>query len=356
MLPELVCRRNGNGTDLVQGNHRGPELVVALEDQHYLVPRSDSHRKQVVGNTCAFLLHVLERVAALVHGGIQMDHCELVRILLRNRVDDVETEVELVLVLEMDIQKSSLGILGTLDELVCDELPCRRNSHAGHEVGSGIGRLILSGKDDCDEQTVRTVDCYHSVRCGRVVVDTVALVQDFLVGSDLDQQGSADDDVELLTCVGSQLDGLALKLIGILVFDPIRLGDLVFELGRQVLDVDSDFLCRLLSLTTSCDCVRSQPCGMSFQKVCDVDVEGKRALVYESERKVGLTAFICLVLGKTEIRLLCHGVLAEPHDLTHFPDSGSYLKQLCFCCIHNFLPKPLQADGIKKARPKDKFL
>jgi hypothetical protein len=62
-------------------------------------------------------------------------------------------------------------------------------------------------------------------------------MKDFLVGSDLNQKRSAYDDVKLLTCVGRKLDGLTLKLFRILIFDPVRLCDLVLELGSQVLDV-----------------------------------------------------------------------------------------------------------------------
>ena len=78
-------------------------------------------------------------------------------------------------------------------------------------------------------------------------------MQDFLVGSDLYQKRSADDNIELLTCMGCKLDWLALKLVRIIIFDPIGLGDLVLELGSQVLDVYAHLLGRLLSVTASCD-------------------------------------------------------------------------------------------------------
>ena len=89
---------------------------------------------------------------------------------------------------------------------------------------------------------------------------------------------------------------------------------------------------------------------MSFQKVSYIDVECKGALVYEGERKIGLSAFISLVLCKAQVRSLSHGVLTEPHDLSHFPDTGCNFQKLRLRGIHTIL---LSVSGNKKARPKD---
>ena len=210
-----------------------------------------------------------------------MDHRQLVGIFFCHRIHDVIAEVELVRIAERNIDQTALGILGAVGELVGKKLSGTGNRHAGHEVGSGVRGLLLTRKDHGHEQTVFAVYGDHAVRSGRIVVDAVALVKDFLVGSDLHQQRSAYDNVELLTRVRGQLDGLALKLIGIVVLDPVGLGDLVLELGSQVLDVDSRLLGRLLTHAAPGDGIRRQACGMTFQKVRDVDVECKRALVDE---------------------------------------------------------------------------
>ena len=76
---------------------------------------------------------------------------------------------------------------------------------------------------------------------------------------------------------------------------------------------------------------------MTFQKVCNVDVECKGALVYEGERKIRLPAFISLVFGKAEVRTLSHGVLTEPHDLSHFPYTGGNFQKLRLRGIHTIL-------------------
>ena len=160
-------------------------------------------------------------------------------------------------------------------------------------------------------------------------------MQHFLVGTDLHQKRTAYDDVEFLSCVGGKLDRLALKLFGVIVLDPVGFCDLVLELGSQVLDVYAHFLGCLLSVTAPCDRVGCQPGRMSFKKIGDIDIEGKRAFVDEGERQVRLPAFIGLVLGKAQIGALRHGVLGKTQNLAHFPDTGGNFQKLRFRGVHN---------------------
>ena len=166
MLAKLISCRDCHGADLVQCNHCRPELPVALEDQHDLVALSYSHGKEVVGHSGAFLLHVHECEAALGLLGIKMDHGKLLGIFLGDCIDHIEAEVELLVILEFHIHQSAFGGLLAVGKSVGKKLSGRRYRHAGHQVGAGIGCLILSGKDDCHEQTVLAVDGYHSVRRG----------------------------------------------------------------------------------------------------------------------------------------------------------------------------------------------
>ena len=69
---QLIGGGDCYSAQLVQRNHGGPELVVALQHQHNLVALLDTKGGEVVGVLVGHILHVLEGEAALVLVNVQM--------------------------------------------------------------------------------------------------------------------------------------------------------------------------------------------------------------------------------------------------------------------------------------------
>ena len=63
---QLVCGRDGDCAQLVQRQHHGPELPVALEHHQHAVAALDAQGAEVVHRLRGQALHVHEAEAALV--------------------------------------------------------------------------------------------------------------------------------------------------------------------------------------------------------------------------------------------------------------------------------------------------
>ena len=62
---QLIGSGDGYSAQLVQSDHSGPELVMTLQHQHYLVALLDAQRGEVVGILVGHILHILEGETAL---------------------------------------------------------------------------------------------------------------------------------------------------------------------------------------------------------------------------------------------------------------------------------------------------
>ena len=59
ILPgQQVGRRDGHGSQFVQGKDRKPKFIAALEDQHHHVPPADAEALEIGGRAVGFTLHV----------------------------------------------------------------------------------------------------------------------------------------------------------------------------------------------------------------------------------------------------------------------------------------------------------
>ena len=108
MLLELVGGGDGDGAELVQGDHGEPELIVPLEHQHDPVSPFDAQGGEIVRALVGSVLHVLEGEAAFLVVLVHIQHGQLVRILAGDLVHDVEAEVESLRVREGDGLEPSL--------------------------------------------------------------------------------------------------------------------------------------------------------------------------------------------------------------------------------------------------------
>lgn len=95
MLDQQIRCRDDDRAEFVERENREPEVVMPLENDHDAVALADSERLEVVRGHRRISRHIPEREASLVLLGVEVEHRELVRTLLGERVDDVKREVEL---------------------------------------------------------------------------------------------------------------------------------------------------------------------------------------------------------------------------------------------------------------------
>ena len=161
------------------------------------------------------------------------------------------SEVEAFGVLEFDVFQMTVFVLGRLDEFLNEQLVgflC-----GGNGLADGLFPGLLARQDNSQEHAVAAVHGDHTVRCGGVVINGVALFQDLGVLTDLNLQLALQNQVKFLTGVRGEVNGLVLLGCGIFVSDVVRLCDGIAEFRCQMFDVDAVFLCGLLTLAAPCD-------------------------------------------------------------------------------------------------------
>ena len=85
---------NGDGSDFVQGEHRCPELMTALEDEHHHVAFSDAEALKEGCRAVALLFELSESVANLLVLVVGPEHGKLVGGLFCPSVHHVAGEIE----------------------------------------------------------------------------------------------------------------------------------------------------------------------------------------------------------------------------------------------------------------------
>ena len=100
MVDELICSGDDYCAELVESDDREPELIVAFQNNHDAVALFDAERFQIVGGHRGISGHIAKCETVLGLISRKMEHCELVRVLFSDCVDDVESKVELIFALE----------------------------------------------------------------------------------------------------------------------------------------------------------------------------------------------------------------------------------------------------------------
>ena len=276
-----------------------------------------------------------------------MQHGQLVGILVRHRVHDVEGKVELVLVLEGDGLERAVFVLHAVDELLGNQ---RRFLVGGHQrLAHLVLGDLLARQNHGQEGAVLAVHGDHAVGCGGVVDDAVALVEHLGAVAHAHHQRAADDQVELLAGVGGGVDGLILLLGGIFVLHPVGLGQLVAEHGRKILDGDAVLLGGGQALAPARDGVVGQVGAVTLQQLGHLNAEGLGALVNNGEGKIHASAFILHVGLLVQTGILCHFSDRQAQNLAHVADAQRDLLKLGERIVH--VPV-LPSVGVNKNRPK----
>ena len=343
VLLQLVGGGNGDGPQLVQRDHGEPELVMAFQHEHDPVPAPDAQGSEIIGALVGGVLDILEGETALLVIAVHIEHGQLVRIFPRDFIHDIEAEIEGFRVREVNRGQPALVILHRVDEFGCHQ---RLLGPVLGQVRPDIGgRFFLSaglvaGKHDGAEHAVMAVHRDHAVGKGRVVVDAVALVQDFGVVADLHLQAALQHDVEFLALMGGQVDRLRLLGFGVFIPDPVGLRDFILELGRQVGDGDAFLPGGGFALAAAGDRIGGQEGVMAFQQLGQLHVEGLGGFIDKGERHIRPAGFILFVLFEGHVRFFGHFLCGPAHDFPHFPDTGGNGFQLAEIGlrIHWFAP------------------
>jgi len=330
---QLVGSGDSDGAQLAKRRHGRPELPVALEHQHHAVALLHTQRGEVVGRLVRQILDILEGEAALLLLAGKVQHSQLFGILAGHGVHDVEAEVELIGIGKIDGFEGAVLVLFHRDELVAAQL----------FVGMGDGHVLflhlrrshgLAVQNHGQEQALLAAHGNHAVRGGGVVINTVALIEDFHMLADLHLQGALVHKVELLTGMGGQMDGLILLLRQIVVAHPIGLGDFLTEHGRKVLNADAAFLGGGDAAILAGDGVVGQMSAVALQKVGQFNTERQSALVDKGKGQINQAGFILHISRFFHLRADSHFRRGITHDVAHLTDTQCHFLDLLSCLLH----------------------
>ena len=264
-----------------------------------------------------------------------MEHGKLFGLLFGDGVNRVKGEVIAVLVDKINLFENAVFVLDRLYEFFAD---IGLSGGAAGNEGVPHHRLgvVLSGQNNRQKEHVVSVDGNHSVRSGAVIIDAVSLIQVFHIVADLNFHFSLENQVEFLTGMFGQMDGLVLKLLSVIIAHPVGLGYLLAEKGSEVLYIDAVLLCGFLSLALAGDGVGRKVGALSLEKVGNADTEGKRAFVNKGKGKVKLSGLILNIIFGRDLGFLSHLFNSQPDDFTHFVNSAGDLQQLFGVYICHF--------------------
>ena len=294
MLLQLVGGGNGNSTDFMQGNHSKPELVVPLQNQHYLVSPLDAQRGQIVGCLVGIMLDLPEGKPSLLFIPIHMEHGQLIGVFLGDLIHDIKAEVEMLGVFEPDILQSPVFVLLTVHKFLADQTA---NLLGGdHTSADGFLPGGLSGKDNGHKNAVFAIHSHHAVRRGGIIIDTVTFLQILHMAANLNLQAAADNQVEFLTGVGVQMQGLSGQRRVILITNPVGLRNLVPEFRSQIGDVNAVFLRGFLTAALPGYGVAAQSGRPAFQQLHHFHIESQGAFMNKAEGNVHTAPFVNQVI------------------------------------------------------------
>ena len=338
LLQQLIGSGDHHRTQLVQTQHRKPVLVVALEHQHDPVATTNAQRLKIVGRSGGFFLHVPESEPPLGAVLSNVQHSQLFRLVASQLIDHIKGEVKLVFILEIDSCQLAVFHRGG-DKVAIDTLDligntdCRISCRCGSFCLTGTGRIVR--QNDSVERTVLPIHSDHAVGGGRIVVNTVAGVQNFRMESDLDLHVTADHDVTFLTLVGHQLDILVLGAFLVFQLHVQRQGDTVAEVRCQVVADHVVGFFDPLSISLTGQGIGTQLGAAALQQVRKVHAEDQHTPVQKGNTHVAAAGLIRHVLFHGYICALGHFLHGDTADHPKLSDTVSNLADLIVHASHH---------------------
>ena len=238
VLNELICSRNNDRAYLMERNYREPELIMTFKNEHYLIAFSDSHGAEIIGGHVGILLDFGKRELSVVHVVVNVDKRRLVGIFSGKSVHNVESEVERFHIFKSDILHRAVFIRIDLNEFIGNGifyLGKVEIRNAGENYGFKVLDSALRSvcaENNSVEFTFAAAYRPFVVRLGTVIINRIALVENFDIIAHPDFQLTAYNDVHLLTLVGMRMRN-SVFFINIGYRYEKRLADLVFEVGSK---------------------------------------------------------------------------------------------------------------------------
>ena len=338
---QLAGGGDGHGAELVQAENGDPELIVPLEHEQHTVASLDTERAEVVGCARGIAAEVAEGEVSLVVLAVDVDHGQLVRLAAGQRVHHVEGKVEARRVMEAQLARRTALVFLDGDKLLPYArlvgllLLCRHGCAGdGGDLGAHglviLPCLLCVARDDHGaEQAVLAADGDHTVGLGAVVVDAVAGAEDLRVRSDLHLEHTGEHQVELVTGVGGQVDGLGLQILGIGIQHAVWLDELAAEHGGKAGDLDALLAGGQLALAGARDGIAGQAGGGAFQDLGHFHAEGQRALVQEGEGQILCAALQRAVFLGRQVGVCGHLLDGEAGDVPQLADALGNGLQSC---------------------------
>ncbi len=168
-----------------------------------------------------------------------------------------------------------------------------------------MSRLLVLTEYNGVELALLTSYSPFVVRLGAVIINRIALAEDFYVVADLHLELSAYDDIELLTLVGM---GVRNAEFLVYVGDSYEegLAYLVSEFRSKTEVAESLSSCNGKSLAGSCDIKAVDTRRFALHEVSYLDAADICELIYKSEAEILGSALVCEVFIRGNADLLSH--------------------------------------------------
>ena len=152
--------------------------------------------------------------------------------------------------------------------------------------------------------------------------------------ADLHSQGSADNDIKLLT--GMSCEGNIIAALIRIASDEKRFTNLIFKCCRKIIIFHAVGVVDLKTLAASCDRVRCENGTFTLDNIIDINIESNCASVQEGKREILLAAFAGNIILDSHVGLFRHFGRSKSHDLTKLLDSPSHFVDLEIQACHFF--------------------
>jgi len=223
----MKLERCGNNyrADFMQRGYDKPDFGALLQNEHDYVAFLYALVKQKVDSPVAVVFYIFESVARHIAGIVRPDEGKLLGFDIRPRINNIETEVEIIghiyfeILLHILIAVKVIAGTEALDYII----------HFFFFLSGGVAVLFVdNGQESCSSVYRRL-----AVREVWIEVDSVALIEDKRILADRYLDLALKDEVELLAGVHNER-GLGLLL---LERDEHRLHLAVLEVKSKALDI-----------------------------------------------------------------------------------------------------------------------
>ena len=312
-LHQLERCGNNYRADFMQRGYDKPDFGALLQNEHDYVALLYSLFEQEVDSPVAVVFYIFESVARHIAGIVRPDEGELLGFDIRPRINNIETEVEIIghiyfeILLHILIAVKVIAGTEALDYII----------HFFFFLSGGVAVLFVdNGQESCSSVYRRL-----AVREVRIEVDSVALIEDKRILADRYLDLALKDEVELLAGVHNE------RGLGLLLFerDEHRLHLAVLEVKSKALDIIARISVNSNSVAASDDSVAVHSRGFAGHEHGAVRAECRRYGIERADGDIFFARLVFFIFIMGDIQLLRHFGYRYFKDLSQFLNSLGYL-------------------------------